>query len=208
MGLRISADRLLRHAEHVTGDGKLGVRYGLVIPALDPTTGMLPVGRHPCSEAEFEARFVSDAAFASSTTRRDLWDDWQQALQLLQGAVTVHAAWLGGSFTTSKLDPDDIDVTFLINVEDYKRRQPQDQQMVSTFAAVGQVKAVLGLRLDSYVIGWESVPNPQQAGRNGDGDAYYWARGHWDDWWQRCRGVTADPAPRRGYLEVLFSDYP
>jgi hypothetical protein len=29
---------------------------------------------------------------------------------VLQSAVTVHAAWIGGSFTTSKLDPEDIDV--------------------------------------------------------------------------------------------------
>lgn len=186
-----------------------------VIPALDPATGLLPVGRHACSESELERRFVSAPDFASSITRRDIWQHWEQARQLLQAAVTVHAAWLGGSFTTSKIDPDDIDVTFLINADDYRSRPPPDQQVVNLFNTGNHVKAVLGLNVDSYVIPWEPIPQVQPFGWNLIQDQYYWARGYWDDWWQRHQvsgkgspPVPADATPRRGYLEVLLSDYP
>jgi hypothetical protein len=185
-----------------------------VIPELDPVTGLLPLGRHVCAEAEVEAVFVSASRFAASLTRRDVWNEWQQAAQLLQGAVVVHAAWLGGSFTTSKIDPGDIDVTFIFDADDYTQRQTQDQQVVSLFSTA-QVKAVLGLRVDSYAIPWTSIPQPQSYGRNQIHDQYYWARGYWDDWWQRHQlggkgspPVLADASPRRGYLEVLFGGYP
>jgi hypothetical protein len=186
-----------------------------VIPGLDPGTGLLPVGRYPCSEAEVEARFVQAPEFAGSMTRSDIWRDWQAVLQLLQASVTVHAAWLGGSFTTAKIDPDDMDVTFLFNADDYRGRPPRDQQIVDLVGTAQQVKAVLGLRVDSYAIPWECVPQSPGIGANWVHDQYYWARGYWDDWWQRCKTsgkgsppVSADAPPQRGYLEVLLGVYP
>jgi hypothetical protein len=191
------------------------IREDDVIPALDPATGLLPVGRHVCTMAEVEAAFVSAPKFAASVTRPSIWADWQQAVAVLQSAVVVHAAWIGGSFTTDKVDPQDIDVTFLISVEDYAHRQPQDQRVVSPFTNAGQVKAVMRLQVDSFVVGWMAIPQPLPPGRDGVQDFYYRARGYWDDWWQRCRIAPAgtppsatDASPRRGYLEVLFSDYP
>jgi hypothetical protein len=185
-----------------------------VIPALDPATGLLPLGRHRCSESEVEAAFVSAAEFATSPTRPEIWRDWEAALQLLRAAVTVHAAWLGGSFTTAKIDPEDLDVTFLVNGEDFRGRSPQDRQIVALFTYGSRVKTVLGIKLDTYLIPWECIPQPQP-GADGVQDQYFWARGHWDDWWQRQRltpkgtpPTPADALPRRGYLEVSLSDYP
>jgi hypothetical protein len=186
-----------------------------VIPCLDPVTGMLPLGRLACTAEEVEIAFVKDIAFFGSQTRPGLWREWNDALATLQSSVTVHAAWIGGSFTTAKLDPDDIDVTFIINAEDYRQRSQQDQQIVSLFGGRGQVRSNLGLRVDSYLIAWERYlsfpPQPVHA-------EYFRARGHWDDWWQRARPAPkgsppASPAPgdavsRRGYLEVRLSDYP
>ena len=191
-----------------------GARGFPVVPARDPASGLLPLGRHVCSESEVEAAFVSAAEFAASPTRADIWRDWQQGVRLLRTAVTVHAAWLGGSFTTSKVDPADLDVTFVINGADMRTRSLPEQKIITLFGT-SQVKAALGLQLDSYAVPWESIPQPQNAGLNGFGDPYYWARGHWDDWWQRRRlsprttpPGPADTSPRRGYLEVPFSDYP
>ena len=184
---------------------------GLVIPALEPTTGLLPVGRYTCAGQEVEDCFVTAAQFSASGTRGDIWGDWQIAQQFLQQSVIVHAAWLGGSFTTAKVDPDDIDVTFVVSADDYSARPPQDQQVVDLFNTPGHVKAVLGLKVDSYVLPWHRIPALPTMPVHLE---YYRARGYWDDWWQRSpiagKGnppTPADAVPRRGYLEVLLSGY-
>ena len=182
-----------------------------VIPALDPATGLLPVGRHACTEAEVEAMFVSAPQFAASPTRADVWAHWKLAVGVLQASALVHAAWIGGSFSTAKPDPADIDVTFIVNRADYRLRPPQDQQVVSAFD--GQLSAVApALEVDSYLIGWECCLFARGVPHH---ETYFADRGYWDDWWQRSRTgpkgtppVPADARPRRGYLEVLFSDYP
>lgn len=185
----------------------------LVLAVLDPVTGLLPAGRHVCAKAEVESAFVTESAFSSSTTRATIWGDWQNALNVLQSAALVRAAWIGGSFTTAKMDPEDIDVTFIIDGADMRGRTPQDQQIIALFAGGGQVKTSLKLRVDAYILPWECVPAPQP-GMGPVQDGYYWARGYWDDWWQRARvtakGAPATPAdaiPRRGYVEVPVSDY-
>jgi hypothetical protein len=186
-----------------------------VLPLLDKTTGFLPLGRHVCTAAEVEAMFVEDDAFAESTSRSAVWSDWNDALTVLRSAVTVHAAWIGGSFTTSKMDPGDIDVAYIINANDVRNLQgEQEKKIVNIFNTPGQVKSELALNVDSYLIFWECAPSPLPPGLNGFQDRYYWARGYWDDWWQRVQQgpksslpVPADTVPRRGYLEVPVSDY-
>lgn len=183
-----------------------------MLPPLDPATGLLPLGRHVCSADEVEIAFVKDLQFFGSPTRSTIWGHWNDALRFLQSAVTVHAAWIGGSFTTSKWDPEDVDVTFVINAEDMRRRGPAEQQIITLFAEA-RVKSQLGLHVDSYALPWECLPSPGQ-GMNPFEDPYYITRGYWDDWWQRARRgpkgsppAPEDALPRRGYLEVLISDY-
>src|SRR5690348_12510706 len=96
------------------------------VPPLHPVTGLLPLGRHHCTSSDIERAFVADASFSASTTRRAIWDDWQQAVALLESTVTVHAAWLGGSFTSAVIDPADIDVTFIVNGDDFRSRTPAE----------------------------------------------------------------------------------
>ena len=183
-----------------------------MLPCLDPGTGLLPPGRHVCTAAEVEIGLVKSNGFSASATRPEIWDHWNAALGVLQSSVLVHAAWLGGSFTTSKLDPDDIDVTFIINGDDLIQRGAPDQRIVSLFEGNNQLKSQLNLRVDSYAFAWQpDTPGVRNRSRN----ASLWARGYWDDWWQRVRqspkgsaSVPGDSVPRRGYLEVLVSDYP
>lgn len=184
-----------------------------MLPLLDPATGLLPLGRHVCSADEVEIAFVKDISFFGSATRSAIWRDWNDALATLRSAVTVHAAWLGGSFTTSKLDAKDIDVTFVINGEDARQRSAPEQQIITLFTNQGQVKSVLSLNVDSYILPWECLADPAQ-GTNPFQGLYYPTRGYWDDWWQRARQtpkgsppVPEDAVPRRGYLEVPLSDY-
>jgi hypothetical protein len=159
--------------------------------------------------------FVKDVSFSGSATRRKIWSDWNDALAVLQSAVTVHAVWIGGSFTTSKVDPEDIDVTYIVNAAELRRQQgQQEQKIISIFGTPGRVKSELSLDVDSFMITWECIPSPLPPGMNSFQDLYYWARGHWDDWWQRVKQgpkggppVPADAVLRRGYLEVPVSDY-
>jgi Family of unknown function (DUF6932) len=195
------------------GQTRSNLDESLVIPPLDAGTGLLPLGRHVCAESEVEARFVSAPEFVSSTTRQGIWQDWQSAVGLLRTVVAVHAAWLGGSFTTSKTDPGDIDATFLINGDGLDGRSLADRTVASLFID-GRVKAQIGLNIDSYAMLWRPIPQPMPFLVNRIHDQYYWARGYWDDWWQRHQvggkgrpPQPEDAVPRRGYLEVSLSDY-
>lgn len=186
-----------------------------------PAVGFAP-GRHVCTVDEIEATFVSAPGFAESTTRADIWADWQRAVALLRGAAVVHAAWISGSFISGKLDPSDIDVLFVVNLRDRLRRTPEDLKVIESFerritGALGNQVAAHGLRVDSFVLNW-GPHNPDPAyppdGMSPAYRSYVQARGYWDDWWSRSR-VTAkgdpvlkkDSFPRRGYLEVNFDAY-
>jgi predicted nucleotidyltransferase len=180
-----------------------------VIPALDPQTGALPVGRYPTTPAEFEQTFVTAPAYSGSTTRPEVWRHFQNALAILRTRTPVVAVWLGGSFTTDKADPDDLDVVFLIDSDDAAKIA--GDRVLATFAN-NWVRQLLTFRLDTFVIDWRSIPDPNSMTLE-DRD-YYERRGHWDDFWQRRRTgpktavpVRADTLPARGYLEVSIDGY-
>lgn len=186
------------------------------VPSLNPMTGELPLGRHHCTVDEFEASFLADTQFSSSTTRPTIWTHWELARDALAKAVPVLAAWVGGSFTSVKLDPSDMDIVFLIDghAADQLPESSQERQLISVFSHGPRFHAPAGRLLDTYVLAWHSIPNPSDDAA-GLGPGYYQARGHWDDFWSRKRttpkGTTpihADSVPRRGYLEVKLSDYP
>lgn len=193
----------------------------MALPALDPVSGLPPAGRFPATLAEVDARFVTDAQFAGSSTRRLIWDSFVLAKDLLLGAVAVPVVWLSGSFLSSRPDPADIDCTFFVSLESYTAASAADQQIVDSFvrrfAAVpgGPLLPAHGIpRVDSYVLPWMSDPAPSIYTPS----EYTVSRGYWDDWWSRYRSpptlspTTAAPArdetfPRRGYLEVELDGY-
>ena len=189
----------------------------MAVPALDGE--FLPAGRHPCTVDEVEAAFVTNAHFASSISRAPLWEQhWATALGLLASAVRVHAAWISGSFVSSKKNPRDIDVTFIVNEADWATRSAAERQVVEAFVrrvldpTSGKVVPAHGLLVDSYIIPW--APHLGRRGHTPDYDRYLSDRGYWDDWWSRRRvspkgapAVPEDAHPTRGYLEVSISDY-
>lgn len=168
---------------------------------------------------EMVGAFVDTPQFAASVTRHEIWSDFMLALDLLQEAALVHAVWVGGSFTTLKIDPSDLDACFFINRADLARRSEDDKKVVATFSdrvddGSGRSVPAHGLRVDSFVIKWRpylldnagNLPQPYAE--------YAQARGYWDDWW--CRYPTNgkggarhvdDGCPRRGYVEVILNDF-
>lgn len=163
-----------------------------MIPEFTPE-GVLPVGRYKCSLEEVEARFCGAG---SSLQRQGVWADFLKLTAILRSVAHAPAAWLGGSFTTAKADPGDVDVLYLV---DLVADHPSAHQILDLVTS-----RTHGLRVDSYVLGYQPDDAPDVASSR-----YLPLRGYWDDWWGRYR----DPDPsvnrltRRGYLEVTLDGY-
>lgn len=182
-----------------------------MIPALVAKTDGLPVGRFPCEVDEVRAAFVD--AYPTSSRRPKVWDDWLQATALLQLHVPVKVAWLGGSFFTGKLEPDDIDSVYWAEDCDIDAAaaNPVSAQIITMFQR--QLLKAQGVQVDSFLLPWRS--NPEAFSRGPLDVQHYRDRGYWDDLWCRMRSgpkgsphVRLDSIPRRGYLEVNLDGFP
>jgi hypothetical protein len=182
--------------------------------SLDPATGYLPRGRHRVTEAEVKAGFVDRPDFSGSTTRSEVWDEYETGRDLLRRRVRIHAIWIGGSFLTSKVDPNDMDALFIVSARDYGKLDGRGKAIVDSFrpklGPLGKPVRGHGLnRLDSFLLMWFpwSPFDPYGAPAHAE---YAGNRGYWDDWWQRDRFNKPDgqpphwrdAIPTRGYLEV------
>src|SRR4051812_37261343 len=87
----------------------------MVLPAFD-SNGNLPQGDYSPSELEFESRFVN---VPLSTTRSSVYSAFQRhRADLLANNVSPFApCLLDGSFTTSKQDPEDIDLVVEVDAD-------------------------------------------------------------------------------------------
>ena len=144
-----------------------------VIPTLT-ASGRLPRGRHVVDLAEVEARYVRDAAFSRSSTREAIWNDYLAILGALRGLLgRVEAVWLGGSFTTGKLDPNDVDSVFVIRAD-----------LVNGLDATGRrrLNALLTKLLSPYVDGYLLPWAASEVGSSApEEQTYREQRGDWDD---------------------------
>ena len=114
--------------------------------------GFLPPGRWGATLDEVRDRFAS----VPSSRRAEVWAEFEQALALPRSAVHVSRVWLGGSFLTSKAEPGDVDVVFLICADRLEQAKQSDyDRAVVGFAASGHMfKEVTGLRVDSFIVPW------------------------------------------------------
>ncbi|CAL9511421.1 DUF6932 family protein [Streptomyces sp. enrichment culture] len=84
---------------------------------LDPVTGLLPPGRYAASLDELYTVLV---ASTDSAVRREIWGEWTTHRTLVEAqAGQVARMWVGGSFVSTKPDPGDIDVTYLVEARIY-----------------------------------------------------------------------------------------
>jgi hypothetical protein len=186
------------------------------VPTLELPNGMLPIGRHSCTNDEIYDYFVRGLQFFGSATREKIWQDWVTVRDGLRQILPVYAAWISGSFVSTKLDPDDMDIVFIVDGAAYDAL-PQGSQARFIVDALSQGRRFheqAGKRLDTYIVSWYPIPQPGP-GMDPKQEAYFLFRGHWDDFWQRTRitpkplpPTAADCVPRRGYLEVKLDDYP
>ncbi|MBW3543480.1 MAG: hypothetical protein KY476_24780 [Planctomycetes bacterium] len=69
---------------------------------------LLPIGRHELDLAQLHTLCVD--GFPESTTRAELMHSLEDIATRLRSSGVRGELWIGGSFVTEKLDPDDVDV--------------------------------------------------------------------------------------------------
>lgn len=192
----------------VRGVGReVGVQQVAYLPELDPVTGLLPVGRFPLTLDEVCAQYVQDSVFSGSVTRGELWTEWENHRCSVEAAVgSLGRVWLGGSFVSGKLDPQDIDVVYLLPAQDYDRLEPEDRGFLMDLCdkewchRTGMRIDAYGVRLPDEIPFWQLAGGYSQKAGNSFRDI-----GIFDEIWQRTRCEDSDASPlRRGYVEVLL----
>ncbi|WIB66233.1 hypothetical protein DEI93_09520 [Curtobacterium sp. MCBD17_035] len=176
--------------------------------------GEVPEGRHACTLDEFEATFVLDSRFATSSTRQRIFEDFLAAIELLRSfdEDLLERAWIGGGFASAKLDPSDIDVTFVLDADRHRALSGRKRDRIAKLCRKNGFEP-LDLLVDGFFFARERFANPWQGGGVAEeARGYATARGAWDDWWTRSRNVGGkdddprleDADPVRGYVEVIF----
>jgi hypothetical protein len=186
----------------------------MTIPALTPL-GFLPEGRHVCTLEDLESQFATNVLFSASVGRVRILGDLLSALALLRNfdAQLVERIWIGGSYATTKVEPSDIDVTFILNASSYASLSGSKKDKIAKLCRKGGFEGV-GLKVDGFFFARERIANPWDGpgvGRHAQG--YASIRGAWDDWWTRNRSagtkedepMVEDADPVRGYLEVILN---
>ncbi|MET9568013.1 hypothetical protein ABZY34_02500 [Streptomyces virginiae] len=170
-----------------------------------------------------ERLLVTGTRFSESRTRKTLWTGLEAYLsrfleledrhgEALGGQGLIHAVWLGGSFVSTKVNPQNIDLTVLIDeaASESIKGLSGTRWLISAFNRKARLTefGVSPLR-----VGYRPVVSVFRAELLDPRDqAYLRERGAWDDWWQRCRPDGVDKTeptletamPQRGYLEVTL----
>ena len=129
------------------------------------------------------------------------------------GPDLIEAVWIGGSFVTGQLDPDDIDCTFVLSAPAFRLLSNRKKSHIQAFNKKNAIRNKTGLRVETFLLLREPIAMPwSRTGLNEDAIEYVSVRGAWDDWWLRTRTnpdkgadpVVEDAEPRRGYLEVMW----
>lgn len=78
--------------------------------------GNIQPGFHDYDESKFKSDFVDK--FNESKTRLSIFEGYKSHKSILKHIVKNCEQWIGGSYTTNKIDPGDIDFVCLINKDE------------------------------------------------------------------------------------------
>lgn len=81
--------------------------------------GLLAPGFHEIELDEFEKLFVEN--FTTSQTRRRIFENFKKWRENLLSQYSVFEIWMDGSFVTSKVNPNDVDIVIFVHIQDYVR---------------------------------------------------------------------------------------
>jgi hypothetical protein len=196
-----------------------GHHGGLLLPPFYPQTGHLPCGRYGATLAELEERLVLADDMSASATRRDIWDGferwlgtWGEIEAALDLSGLLHRLWLGGSFVSALLDPDDIDVAVFVDKSLYDQASGRPGARSLRRVIGHRSKVAATYRVEPFVVWWLPLGAILRHGDLLVEERDYLAqRGTYDDLWQRVRpdGPKGPPqaehaVSRRGYVEVIW----
>lgn len=175
------------------------------LPPFDVDTRCPPPGRYPMAWDEVHDSLVQAESFAASSTRHALWNELACHRAAVEAELgTVERLWLSGSFVSSKLDPSDVDLSYLVDQVTYGEVDGDGiARLARLFDKEWCVKR--GMRIDAYLLKLPATVRFRDLGVTGamaTGDAeVFQMLGLYDEIWQRCR--TSD-RHRRGYVEVTL----
>ncbi|MFF7240436.1 DUF6932 family protein [Streptomyces collinus] len=170
-------------------------------------TGLLPPGRYAASLEELHSTLVVSTG---SAIRREIWEEWTRHRVMVETQVgEISRMWVGGSFVSSKPDPSDVDVTYLVSARYYDALDRETLVDLNDLTDAGWC-AELGMRVDALVLRLpKRLPVSQMAPRLLDHETSESFRdlGLYDEVCQAIKPPSAHSVPdelRRGYVEVLL----
>ena len=162
-----------------------------------------PPGRVRMSFDAVEEMLVKHPKFTDSATRSEVWDGLERYLtaffrveelcaDLLGEANLVHYLWLGGSFVSNNLDPNNIDVTMVVDGAAREAvRGREGSGWLTTAFERGRI--LRDYRVSPLEVSYRPVASPFRSSLADPVEQnYFRERGAWDDWWQRCRAPGVD----------------
>jgi hypothetical protein len=153
--------------------------------------GLLPPGRHTTNTAECKAHLV--VPFLHSQRRPLIFDHWMKHRAALALLIPIGNQWVGGSFTTSKAEPEDVDVASFFDGPAFDALLQPVRHLVEYMTAAKVTKQFW--HCDSHRVVVYPVGSP--------GRPFYDAAvAYWEDWWGHTREDTHGVRHPRGYLEV------
>lgn len=162
----------------------------MAVPEFDED-GFLPPGRHFATVADVRTALVD--GFPSSTRRGRLFASWLAHCEALEYLITLTSHWLGGSFTTSKAEPGDIDAVAFIDGPEFDSRPTPHRRLVKYMCSGHSAKPFWSC--DVFSISVYPPDHPEH-------DRMKAAMAYWEDWWGHTREDAAGHRRPRGYLEV------
>jgi hypothetical protein len=108
---------------------------------------ILPPGIHDITEPDLANHFLND--FPLSSTRTKLVDGLQSYISLLRGLSIYLEIWIDGSFTTTKPNPNDVDIVIFINKDEVNALDENLQKRLSILFDNHIIKTNYGI--DVYV---------------------------------------------------------
>jgi hypothetical protein len=164
------------------------------------------------------ARFVEHPDFSGSRYRRDLWlgfleylGAWAEVEEEAGVEDLLLSVWLGGSFISTAPNPQDVDISPLVNTPvldsiSGKRGSGKARKLIQHRGSI-----VDRYRVEPFPILWHPIMSTFRLPVDPQHRDYLFRRGGMDDWWQRVRPPgpkgppqAADARARRGYVEVIL----
>ncbi|WP_425274451.1 DUF6932 family protein [Streptomyces zinciresistens] len=177
------------------------------MPTFNPLTGLLPPGRYAASLDELYTTLV---ASTHSAVRSEIWEEWTTHHRLVEAQVgEVTRMWMGGSFVSTKRDPSDMDVTYLVKAQFY---DDLDRETLTDLADLTDAAWCVeqGMRVDALLLRLPqrlSVSQLAPSLLDEKTSESFRDLGLYDEVCQAIKPQSVHSVPsdlRRGYVEVLL----